>query len=160
MNIPKLPEKPKLNVFSYTYGPIVNSSAVSSFGFGGSEPTALNGTSLAVWYSELEAWHKSVFEGAVEVGCVYLKSVTRLPEPDNPKRWWASESICPSDTHTALLIQITPIKEETAEDILKEIVETLDIRSGAQGGLMGQPKSTLFEVDVLKKAKVFLARKK
>lgn len=104
--------------------------------------------------AEIEAWHAKVFEGAIEV---YDNGVITGHE-ELFERFQRTPHPC--STKTGLLINIQPIKEETAEDILKEIVATLQINLGYQVGMSGEPKSKIYECDLLAKAKAYLERKK
>lgn len=65
---------------------------------------------------DFNIWYDNVFKGAVEVECT--RSL-----PDQLGAWYASENGIYPKTHTALLVNIEPIKKETAEDILKDMVE-------------------------------------
>lgn len=43
---------------------------------------------------------------------------------NNTNRWYPETDSSCSDTHKALLINIQPIRKETAEDVLRDILET------------------------------------
>lgn len=103
MNAPKLPGKPEMN-------PRVSGDC----GW-------ISATQFDEWYAELQAWHKQVFEGAVEV-------FSMSEDAGISCEWVRCERILSDNARNALktkalLINITPIKEETAEDLLKEIIQ-------------------------------------
>lgn len=122
MSIPKLPGKPQPTFTGFN-------GIVKSVNYA---PTDID-----KFYAELEAWHAKVFEGAVEV------EAALRPEGD----WYAYQKGCRVKTHKALLINIQPIKEETAEDILIQWVQELESANG-------------LTIDHLTKAKAYLERKK
>jgi hypothetical protein len=66
--------------------------------------------------SEFNEWYDIVFKDAVDVECTRTLS-------DHPGAWYASENGTYPKTHTALLINIQPIKKESAEDILKDMIK-------------------------------------
>lgn len=103
------------------------------------------------WYAKLEAWHAEVFKDAVEVYGGSFKST-----------YWTfcSDKEHQKTTHTALLINIQPIKEDTAEDILREIISRLEVTFHGEGGVYGGPRSKLYEIDIFAKAKAFLEKKR
>lgn len=119
-SIPKLPAKPKLNSRP------------------GGDTEWLSGTQFDDFYSELEAWHKSVFEGATEVS---IQSGVVHGMIYGPK----TETI---NFAKGLLIRVQPVKEETAEDILKRWVAC------------SQHDGTLISPEEIEKAKTLLERKK
>lgn len=86
-------------------------------------------------------WYDKVFENAVEV------------LGHGSQRFWHKDSTHLSDepTHKALLINITPIKE-SAEDILKELMDTLVQPSGGS--------HVCCHRKYIEKAKAFLEKKK
>lgn len=118
--IPKLPAKPKMNTRT------------------GGDTAWLSGTQFDDFYSELEEWHKSVFEGATEVS---VQSSVVLGLVYGPK----NETI---NFATGLLIRVQPVKEETAEDILKRWVAC------------SQHGGTLISAEEIEKAKTLLERNK
>ena len=65
------------------------------------------------WFDENIKPFNDALESAVEVNCAKFSD-----------DWNCSEYILPTDewTHKALLINIEPIKQETAEDVLRELV--------------------------------------
>lgn len=79
--------------------------------------------SLDEWYADLEAWHAEVFKDAVEVygGSFASNGWTFCSDEEYQKT-----------THTALLINIQPIKEESAEDILEQLVRNGITEEGFQ----------------------------
>lgn len=74
---------------------------------------------------EFEKFYESLFKDAVEVECYLLKE-SNLTDEHGPG-WTAAEPrtriIKPESTHKALLINVRPIKEETAEDLLRELAD-------------------------------------
>ncbi len=65
-----------------------------------------------LWYAKEIA---PLFENAVEVECSRTIG-------NHLGSWYASENGCAPKSHKALLIKIQPLKEESAEDILRELV--------------------------------------
>lgn len=118
--IPKLPVKPSFSMRQMGDYPTFNDIAIN----------------FHDWYDNcLVPWHKQVFEVAIEV--TGHKGTTS-------KRWIFGDNVhAEFDTHKALLINITSIKEETAEDILRELISECRFPTGA-----------------LLKAKEFLEKKK
>lgn len=94
------------------------------------------------WQKFMIPWHKKVFEGAIKV---YTKS----PRLELGTRLWEGQGTF--DTHKALCIQIQPIKEETAEDILGQIIYCME--KGFEYRVEHSDK-------LIQKAKEFLEKKK
>lgn len=92
---------------------------------------------------------RPLFENAVQVtGC-----------KDDMDIWHYAKGIFRDDhdTHKALLIKIEPLEEETAEDLLRQIIE-------ARGENINNAKiaggKLTYRGDLFEKAKAFLERKK
>jgi hypothetical protein len=133
MNIPKLPERPK-----YSYWRNVPN--------GPAEEKETNDVWIR-WHDEvLVPWYASLFKDAVEVlGFNDEREISFCAKWDPGFQ----------PTHKALLINMTPIKEETAEDILRELVGARDSDYRTIDTLSGTP---LFGT-ALAKARAYLAAK-
>lgn len=109
--------------------------------------------SLAINIVEFDQWYdkeiRPLFENAVEV----YRSRFSGGWSQNPER------IKEGDTHKALIINIQPIKEETAEDLLREFVAQREIieRITYVPEDRDQRGCTL---ELMSKAKAFLEKKK
>lgn len=76
---------------------------------------------LSQWFKEnVDPVNKLLSEGVEVVGKV--KNIDG--GLTNKKYWCATQIQNTNETHTGLLINIQPIKKETAEDVLKDLIKT------------------------------------
>jgi len=105
--IPKLPPKPDCDaVYEYTD----NGAGSGNHMLG----PCLKDSSLNAWYVDLERWHDQIFQNSVEVFSFVSKGSER-EACYSPKR-------SRHDTYKALLMNIQPIVEDTAEQLLFEML--------------------------------------
>jgi len=97
------------------------------------------------------AWDEAV--GPINKLLIEGVDVFGKPDHASPGRvgYYVSEFQCKSDTHKALLINIQPIKKETAEDVLRDWVKLIDSFS------MGPTAD--YEYNFIKRAKQVLGDK-
>lgn len=91
-------------------------------------PIILNG-----WFqSKVEPINKMLAEG-VAVNAFKITETMTDSEKQSVGMWTCGEWDDGRDTHKALLINIKPIKKETAEDVLRDIVGLLDPGCNLEG---------------------------
>ncbi len=109
---------------------------------------------------EFDMWYDReivpLFENAVKVFCN-----KKYGGACSDQEWGAAETLyTPDATHTALIINIKPIKEETAEDHLRRLIEIYDaaIVISSDPFVFGMnPQQKIADIC---KAKAFLEKKK